>query len=50
MSDLISGFDMVNEEDTTPALKEFIKDLHSAKNDLNGNFPVFFHAGESCHR
>ena len=29
--DMIAGFDMVNEEDTTPPLKNFLKNLMEAK-------------------
>lgn len=42
----ISAFDMVNEEDTTPPISEFSKDLEEAK-AANSSFRCCFHAGES---
>lgn len=41
--DLISGFDMVNEEDSTPPIKDFVKQLYEAKHLFKGNFPLFLH-------
>lgn len=42
---LVVGFDLVNEEDFTPKLKEFLPLLF--KDAENGPLPLIFHAGES---
>lgn len=44
-SNLIVGFDMVNEEDFTPPIKDFLEMIfdHEKKAPL----PIIFHAGES---
>lgn len=37
------GFDMVNEEDSTPPIKEFTNDLFKAKQEFDDTLPFFFH-------
>jgi adenosine deaminase CECR1 len=44
---LIAGYDMVNEEDTTPPIEEFAQLIMNAKEKRDGDFPCIFHAGES---
>lgn len=44
---LISAYDLVNEEDTTPAIQEFAPLIQKAQELRHGDFPVQFHAGES---
>ena len=44
---LISAYDMVNEEDTTPAIQEFANLIMQAQEKKEGDFPCIFHAGES---
>jgi hypothetical protein len=41
--DLIAGFDMVNEEDTTAPLKDCVSMLDDAHNELRGYCPFYFH-------
>jgi hypothetical protein len=41
MTNLISGFDMVNEEDATPPIIEFVEQILSEKS--KDNFPVILH-------
>lgn len=41
--DLIAGFDMVNEEDTTAPLKEFTEMLMQSKRTLDGDCCFYFH-------
>ncbi len=60
--DIIAGFDMVNEEDTTAPLKDCVSMLEEAKETLKGDCCFYFHgnylmimfyyylAGESTHR
>jgi len=38
---------MVNEEDTTPPISYFAELIMEAQEEDGGNFPCFFHAGES---
>ena len=45
ISKMIVGFDLVNEEDFTPPIQDFVKLLF--KESKNGDFPLVFHAGES---
>ena len=40
-SNLVVGFDMVNEEDTTPPIKDFVQQI--MQEQAKGNFPVFLH-------
>lgn len=47
--DLIVGYDLVNEEDTTPPLKSFRSIVEAAKKE-NPKMDMFFHAGESSSR
>jgi len=56
LAELIAGFDMVNEEDYTPEIKEFAEQILEGKRhcmvtsqnmeDKDG-MPCFFHAGET---
>jgi adenosine deaminase CECR1 len=41
---LMSGMDLVNEEDGTPPILDFIKELLNAKDE---NVPFLLHAGET---
>ncbi|TNV71978.1 hypothetical protein FGO68_gene16774 [Halteria grandinella] len=45
LSKLIVGFDLVNEEDFTPPIQDFVKLIFNEAK--NGDFPLIFHAGES---
>ncbi len=53
---MIAGFDMVNEEDFTPEISSFAKEILTAKKtimttDTNPDgLPCFFHAGETHDR
>lgn len=50
-SNLIAGFDMVNEEDFTPPILEFLYDILNGKKLDNGHkLPCFFHCGETHDR
>lgn len=50
-SKLIAGFDMVNEEDYSPPILEFLTDvLEGKKLDKIGTMPCFFHCGETHDR
>ena len=50
-SDLIGGFDMVNEEDVTPPIREFISEIFDGKRrDKLNSLPCLFHCGESHDR
>lgn len=47
---LIAGFDMVNEEEYTPEISEFMPSILGAQKDKNkaiNNMQCFFHAGET---
>ncbi len=46
---LIAGYDMVNEEDTTPPIQEFVEQIMKAQ-DKEEEFPCVFHCGETCER
>mmetsp|Transcript_1305 Transcript_1305/g.1403 ORF Transcript_1305/g.1403 Transcript_1305/m.1403 type:complete len:185 (+) Transcript_1305:664-1218(+) len=46
---IISGYDLVNEEDTTPAIKTFRKIIKNAQLE-NPGLEIFLHAGESASR
>lgn len=48
-TNLISGFDLVNEEDTTPPLKAFRKMIKNAQIE-HPDLQIFLHAGESASR
>ena len=41
--DIIAGFDMVNEEDTTAPLKDCVSMLEEAKETLKGDCCFYFH-------
>jgi hypothetical protein len=50
-SDLIAGFDMVNEEDFTPPIYSFITEiLEGRSRDKNNHLPCYFHCGETHDR
>jgi len=44
---LVAGYDMVNEEDTTPPIEDFAQMIMDAQEKQEEEFPCFFHAGES---
>lgn len=45
----VTGFDLVNEEDFTPSIHEFVPEMLEYKQQ-NQNFNFFFHSGESTSR
>lgn len=45
--DFVVGFDLVNQEDVTPSIYEFVDDILEAKKGYP-HFNFFFHAGESA--
>lgn len=47
--DLIAGFDLVNEEEYTPGIQEFMPAILGAQEEkgVTNNLPTFFHAGET---
>jgi len=50
-SKLIAGFDLVNEEDYTPSILEFLTDILDGKKlDKKMKMPCFFHCGETHDR
>ena len=50
-SDLISGFDMVNEEDVTAPILHFVPEILDGKQkDGENELPCFFHCGETHDR
>lgn len=50
-TNLIAGFDLVNEEDFTPPILEFMGDiLEGRKQDKRQHLPCFFHCGETHDR
>jgi len=52
--DMIAGFDLVNEEDFTPQIGSFSKEILEAqqlfKHLTNRDMPCFFHSGETHNR
>jgi len=48
ISELVVGFDMVNEEDKVPPIIDFVKTIREFQE--KDHFPVILHAGESCDR
>jgi adenosine deaminase CECR1 len=60
MCEMIAGFDMVNEEDATAPLKDFVEILMESNQKLNNDCCFYFHgniiylfmiiAGESTHK
>lgn len=56
LADMIAGFDLVNEEDFTPEISAFAKQILTAQKTVMvteqnpGGMPVFFHAGETHER
>jgi len=50
-SDLIAGFDLVNEEDFCPPILEFLTDILEGKHqEKKQKMPCFFHCGETHDR
>lgn len=50
-TDLIAGFDLVNEEDITPPILDFLHEIMSGqKNDSGHGMPCYFHCGETHDR
>lgn len=49
-TNLIAGFDMVNEEDYNPKIDDFLEQIMEAKMKLGDRFDVYMHAGESYRR
>lgn len=49
-SDLIAGFDMVNEEDFTPPIFDFVNEILDGKKKDHKKLPCFFHCGETHDR
>ena len=49
-TNLIAGFDMVNEEDYNPRINDFLEQIMEAKVKLGDRFNVYLNAGESYHR
>ena len=45
----VTGFDLVNEEDVTDPILNFVEDILEAKNGYP-NFNLYLHAGESTSR
>ena len=51
LSDLVTGFDLVNEEDFTPPILDFINEIMEGRQrDSKQKMPCFFHCGESHDR
>lgn len=47
----MAGFDLVNEEDFTPPILEFLQDiLEGQVKDVDHKMPCFFHCGETHDR
>ena len=49
-TNLISGFDMVNEEDYNPAIDDFLDQIMMVKMKLGDRFQLYLHSGESYKR
>jgi adenosine deaminase len=49
-SDLVTGFDMINEEDLTPPVFEFLADILKGQQTATDDMPVYLHVGESHNR
>lgn len=43
ITNIIAGFDMVNEEDFCPPIKDFLKEIVVAEHAAEGKFPVILH-------
>ena len=50
ITQMVSGFDMVNEEDYNMKLDDFLEQIYTAKLKYGDRFNVIFHAGESYSR
>lgn len=50
-SNMVTGFDLVNEEDFTPPILDFIQEIFAGKKaDKKNGMPCFFHCGETHDR
>jgi len=49
-SDLVRGFDMINEEDITPPVYDFVEDILKGKESALDDMPTYLHVGESHNR
>ena len=49
-SELIAGFDMVNEEDFTPPIFEFLNEILDGRSKDENKLPCYFHCGETHDR
>ena len=48
---MIAGFDLVNEEEFTPPILEFLTEILEGKQqELKNKMPCFFHCGETHDR
>jgi adenosine deaminase CECR1 len=47
---MIAGFDMVNEEDYSAPIDDFLEQILTTKQKMGDNFQVILHAGESNSR
>ena len=47
---LVSGFDMVNEEDFNPGIDFFLEQIIEAKMKVGDRMQFYFHSGESYNR
>ena len=50
MTNMISGFDMVNEEDYNPPIDDFLDQIMAVKMKLGDRFQLYLHSGESYSR
>ena len=49
-SEMVTGFDLVNEEDYTPPILDFIQDIFAGKKADKKGMPCFLHCGETHDR
>ena len=47
---MVSGFDLVCEEDCNPGMDDFLEQIYTAKMKYGDKFKLYFHAGESYSR
>ena len=50
MTNMVSGFDMVNEEDYNQPIDDFLEQMLAVKMKLGDKFQVYLHAGETYSR
>ncbi len=50
ITDMVVGFDMVNEEDYNMPINDFLEQMFICKKKLGDKFQVYMHAGESYSR